>query len=132
SWTWVVPMARTRSRTRTWTKGTARRAKWPRPMPAKFPTTLKTAHRAAPILFTCPWRTATMTEKLQKVLARVGLGSRRELERWIEAGRVSVNGKVATLGDRVAGSDDIRVDGHPVKQEAAHERVRVVVYNKPE
>ena len=36
-------------------------------------------------------------EKLQKVLARTGLGSRREMERWIEAGRVAVNGKVATL-----------------------------------
>lgn len=42
-----------------------------------------------------------MSEKLQKVLANQGLGSRREMERWIDAGRVSVDGKVATLGDRV-------------------------------
>lgn len=73
-----------------------------------------------------------MTEKLQKVLARIGLGSRRELEGWIQDGRVSVNGKVATIGDRVSPEDEIRVDGHPVKQQSDHERVRVIIYNKPE
>ena len=73
-----------------------------------------------------------MTEKLQKILAGIGLGSRRELERWIQAGRVSVNGKVAKLGDRASADDEIRVDGHPVKQQSEHDRVRVVVYNKPE
>ncbi len=41
-----------------------------------------------------------MSEKLQKVLARAGHGSRREIEAKIEAGRVSVDGKIATLGDR--------------------------------
>ena len=55
-----------------------------------------------------------MTEKLQKVLAARGLGSRRELERWIEAGRISVNGKLAKLGDRVSGEERILVDGRPV------------------
>ncbi len=44
-------------------------------------------------------------EKLQKVLARSGVGSRREMERWIEEGRVEVNGKLATLGDRVSAED---------------------------
>jgi 23S rRNA pseudouridine2605 synthase len=73
-----------------------------------------------------------MTEKLQKVLARVGLGSRRELEQWINDGRVSVNGKVATLGDRVGPSDVVRVDGHTIGQAAMQgpER-RVLVYHKP-
>ena len=52
-----------------------------------------------------------MSEKLQKVLARTGLGSRRELETWIADGRVSVNGQVATLGDRAEPEDTIRVDG---------------------
>ena len=56
-----------------------------------------------------------MSEKLQKVLATLGLGSRRELEKYIEAGRVSVDGKVATLGDRVEGHEVIRVDGNIVK-----------------
>ena len=54
-------------------------------------------------------------EKLQKVLARAGLGSRREMERVIEAGRVRVNGKVATIGDRVGPKDKIKLDGKPVK-----------------
>ena len=40
-------------------------------------------------------------QKLQKVLANLGLGSRRKMERWIEEGRVTVDGSVATLGDRV-------------------------------
>ena len=53
-----------------------------------------------------------MTEKLQKVLANQGLGSRREMERWIDDGRVSVDGAVAKLGDRVDGTANIRVDGH--------------------
>ena len=73
-----------------------------------------------------------MSEKLQKVLARAGLGSRRELEGWIEQGRVQVNGKVATLGDRVESSDAIRVDGRTVPNEAPEERtVRVIMYHKP-
>jgi len=73
-----------------------------------------------------------MSEKLQKVLARAGLGSRRELERWIAAGRVSVNTRVAKLGDRVESSDDVRVDGHPVKLASDHDRIRLIIYNKPE
>ncbi len=48
-----------------------------------------------------------MDEKLQKVLARAGYGSRRELEEWIAAGRVKVNGAVATLGDRVTDKDKV-------------------------
>jgi len=52
-----------------------------------------------------------MSEKLQKVLARAGFGSRRELERWISAGRVKVNGQIATVGDRVDDSDKVTVDG---------------------
>ena len=49
-------------------------------------------------------------EKLQKVLARAGIGSRREMERWIEQGRVTVDGRPATLGDRVGNSARISVD----------------------
>ena len=72
-------------------------------------------------------------EKLQKVLARAGYGSRRELERWIEAGRISVNGRIATLGDRVSEHDVLRVDGHPVseRRSTARKRIRVLMYNKP-
>ncbi|MCW8887455.1 MAG: S4 domain-containing protein, partial [Gammaproteobacteria bacterium] len=71
-------------------------------------------------------------EKLQKVLARAGFGSRRELEKWIEAGRVSVNGKIASLGDRVEPDDKIYVDGKPVsKLRVATKKRRVLIYNKP-
>ena len=56
-----------------------------------------------------------MSERLQKVLARVGFGSRRACEELIEAGRVTVNGEVAVLGRRVdPGSDRVAVDGVPV------------------
>lgn len=72
-------------------------------------------------------------EKLQKVLARVGLGSRRELELWISGGRVTVDGKVAKLGDRVTPNQDIRVDGQPLSAGARHEtRRRIIAYHKPD
>lgn len=73
-----------------------------------------------------------MTEKLQKVLANHGLGSRREMERWIEQGRVSVNGTVATLGDRVDTTAQIRVDGHILSRSTEEPVCRVLMYNKPE
>lgn len=74
-----------------------------------------------------------MSEKLQKVLARAGFGSRRELESWIESGRVKVNGKVAQLGDRVTDKDRILVDGKKLApRKPAREQRRVLLYNKPE
>lgn len=73
------------------------------------------------------------TEKLQKVLARAGLGSRREMETAIEKGRVKVNGKVATLGDRIEMRDRVSVDDRPVTLRGAEEVPRrVIMYNKPE
>jgi 23S rRNA pseudouridine2605 synthase len=74
-----------------------------------------------------------MSEKLQKVLARAGLGSRRQLEKYIDDGRVSVNGKVAKLGDRVVVADQIRLDGHVVKVKAVEDVIcRMLMYYKPE
>lgn len=73
-----------------------------------------------------------MSEKLQKVLANNGIGSRREMEKWIEQGRVSVNGNVATLGDRVELTDQLRVDGNPVSRSKEKSPCRVLMYNKPE
>ncbi len=71
-------------------------------------------------------------EKLQKVLARAGFGSRREMEGWIEAGRIKVNKVAATLGDRVGETDRIQVDGKPVSQVTLKERrSRVLLYHKP-
>ena len=74
----------------------------------------------------------TSNEKLQKVLARAGYGSRRELEEWIKAGRIKVNNQIATLGDRVSDTDRISVDGKPVQQARLKERrSRVLIYHKP-
>ncbi len=73
------------------------------------------------------------SEKLQKVLARAGLGSRREMETAIAAGRVQVNGQVATLGDRIETRDRVLFDNRPVTLRAAEEVPRrVIMYNKPE
>ncbi len=69
------------------------------------------------------------SEKLQKVLANRGLGSRREIEGWIEAKRIYVNGKLAKLGDRVAISDEIKVDGRLQKNKVRTHRY--LLYNKP-
>ena len=73
------------------------------------------------------------TEKLQKALARMGLGSRRQMEEVIKAGRVSINQKPATIGDRVEQTDEIRVDGRLIKYKSEREkRRRVLAYYKPE
>lgn len=74
-----------------------------------------------------------MSEKLQKVLARVGLGSRRYMEEVIAAGRVSINGKVAQVGERIEFGDELRIDGRKVQFQLEEEiRRRVLVYYKPE
>ncbi len=73
-----------------------------------------------------------MSEKLQKILANAGLGSRREIEKWIAAGRVSVNGSIASLGDRATVNDTIRVDGNIITLKSAEEiYTRVLAYHKP-
>jgi 23S rRNA pseudouridine2605 synthase len=55
-------------------------------------------------------------ERLQKVLSHLGLASRREAEEWIRAGRLSVNGRTAALGDRVEEGDQLRLDGRLIRQ----------------
>lgn len=72
-------------------------------------------------------------ERLQKLLSRAGVGSRREVDAWLQEGRVTVNGTVAQPGDRALASDRIAVDGKPVESRAATAVVRrVLIYNKPE
>ena len=72
-------------------------------------------------------------EKLQKLLAQAGLGSRREMERVITAGRVKVNGDLAKLGDRISGRENVTVDGKSVNLQVSGEYAgRVLIYNKPE
>jgi 23S rRNA pseudouridine2605 synthase len=71
-------------------------------------------------------------ERLQKILSQAGLGSRREMERWIEAGFVSVNGKPVTIGDSAGPDDIITVKGklipNPLKIKSS---TRIIVYHKP-
>jgi len=58
-------------------------------------------------------------ERLQKVLSQLGLGSRREAEDWIRAGRLTVNGKPAVLGMRVGAEDTLKLDGRPIRRSRA-------------
>jgi 23S rRNA pseudouridine2605 synthase len=69
-------------------------------------------------------------ERLQKVLAAAGLGSRREIETWIEAGRVSVGTRIAKLGDRATPGEEVAVDGKPVNISKSTQ-ARVLLYHKP-
>lgn len=71
-----------------------------------------------------------MAERLQKLLAAAGLGSRREIEGWIEAGRVSVNGVVARLGQSAESGDEVAVDGRRVLPARVVAR-EVLLYHKP-
>ncbi len=72
-------------------------------------------------------------DKLQKIMATAGIASRRESERWIQEGRVSVNGKISTIGDRASINDTIRVDGKPIRMTKPEDFKRVMIaYHKPE
>ncbi len=75
-----------------------------------------------------------MAERLQKVLAAAGLGSRREIEEWIRAGRISVDGTVAELGLRVEPGAHIRLDGRALKLSGLNKPspLRVLLYHKPD
>jgi 23S rRNA pseudouridine2605 synthase len=69
-------------------------------------------------------------ERLQKVLARAGLASRREAEDWIRAGRLTVNGQAASLGVRVSPEDEVRLDGRVVHQRAPQSGGRAYLYHR--
>lgn len=70
-------------------------------------------------------------ERLQKRLAELGLASRREAEVWIRAGRLTVNGVVATLGVRVGPRDEIQLDGRPVRRRAAPDGAVFIANRSP-
>jgi 23S rRNA pseudouridine2605 synthase len=71
------------------------------------------------------------SEKLHKVLADAGVGSRRDMEELIVAGRVSVNGQPAHIGQRVLPSDQVRVNGKPLARKQPGRPPRVLLYHKP-
>lgn len=71
-------------------------------------------------------------ERLHKVLARAGVGSRRRIETWIKAGRITVNGKEASLGDRISTTDRVTLDGRHINLNTTLPvRNRVLAYYKP-
>ncbi|MDP2142789.1 MAG: pseudouridine synthase [Gallionella sp.] len=71
-------------------------------------------------------------ERLQKVLAQAGFGSRREMEEWISAGRVSVNGEPATLGMRVVAGDLVKTERRTIRVGEREHAARILLYHKPE
>lgn len=74
---------------------------------------------------------ATGPIRLQKLLAEAGLGSRRQVEDWIRARRLTVNGQLAELGCRATVSDDIRLDGKPLALAARTATHQALLYHKP-
>ncbi|SAK96298.1 ribosomal large subunit pseudouridine synthase B [Caballeronia glebae] len=69
--------------------------------------------------------------KLHKVLADAGMGSRRDMEELIIAGRVSVNGEPAHIGQRIMPTDQVRINGKPVRRKLASKPPRILLYHKP-
>ena len=71
------------------------------------------------------------SQKVQKVLSGLGLGSRRKIETWIVEERIKVNGRIARLGDRIDASARITFDGRPINIRLNDRVVRVLAYHKP-
>jgi 23S rRNA pseudouridine2605 synthase len=72
-----------------------------------------------------------MSERLQKLLAGAGHGSRRGIEEWIREGRVTINDRVAVLGDRATVVDRVCLDGKPLDLGGRRETTEVLLYHKP-
>jgi len=73
-----------------------------------------------------------MTERIQKYLSRQGVGSRRYIEGLVKEGRITVNGKPASVGEPVSGQEEIRVDGKKIESQPDQALApRVIMYNKP-
>src|SRR3990167_1362805 len=70
-------------------------------------------------------------ERLQKVLSKQGLGSRREIERLIKLQEIKVNGKVAELGDKIGLNDIITISNKPIKLKKISLNSRMLIYYKP-
>ena len=73
-----------------------------------------------------------MAERVQKVLAGAGHGSRRKVEKWIREGRLQIDGRTAQLGDIVRGDERITLDGRRLTVQAVQPSHRHIIYNKPE
>ncbi len=73
-----------------------------------------------------------MSERIQKALAHAGHGSRRQVEAWVQEGRITVNGNVATLGDHITEDDKVLLDGKQLRLKFKQELpLKVIIYHKP-
>jgi 23S rRNA pseudouridine2605 synthase len=72
-----------------------------------------------------------LSERIQKFLAAAGHGSRRKVESWIREGRLSVDGRLAELGDHIDGTEKITLDGRPLSVKKIAQPHRHILYNKP-
>ncbi len=70
-------------------------------------------------------------ERIQKVLAREGIASRRQIDQYLEEGRIQVNGRVARPGDRIAGNEKLSLDGKPLRLARHRPRPKLLMYHKP-
>lgn len=96
-------------------------------------TPMRRPTRAAePHVIAGPKKSDAAPQRLQKVLALSGFGSRREMEELIASGRVTVNGQPATLGMTVSGQDIVRIDRRAVKLQTEPQLPRVLLYHKLE
>jgi len=78
-----------------------------------------------------PQRTEPRGERIQKLLAAAGFGSRREIESWIAAGRITIAGRAVQLGERAVSGAAIELDGKPLELAPASSEPRVIAYHKP-
>jgi 23S rRNA pseudouridine2605 synthase len=72
-----------------------------------------------------------MADRVQKVLAAAGHGSRREIEGWIKEGRLAIDGRAAELGDTVSGQERFTLDGRPLRVRSARQSHEHIIYHKP-
>ena len=72
-----------------------------------------------------------MSERVQKVLAAAGHGSRRKVEEWIRSGRLTIDGRKAQLGDTLDGTEKVLMDGRPLSIRRGSQPHQHIIYNKP-
>lgn len=70
-------------------------------------------------------------ERIQKVLAREGIASRRQIDQYLEEGRIQVNGRVARPGDRIVGNEKLSLDGKPLRLARHRPKPKLMMYHKP-